>query len=253
MAQHWGIKAHYCCVNDTESGALDFLLSAGDRRLCDPAAWPQWAEGRAATELFICLTLAQPVMELGGCCWCCWAGFSEHMENCVGVEDLRGAGRLGRADKGRPQQAETDPSFTFSMRCCLTISSADTNCLISQLISDSKHRSLQQIPDGGGGTVEWLIKGGQWWPCWMPGLRQLRAPAPALPLCQPQQLRELWDLTRTKQQPRLPGSYRPVLNQQPCASSYLLEQLISQSKGEADTQRCPTQSQVTFPVIGFLE
>lgn len=61
------------------------------------------------------------------------------------------------------------------MCCRLTISPVDTNCLISQLISDSKHRSLQQILTKE--TVEWLIKGGRLWPRWMPGLRQLRAPA----------------------------------------------------------------------------
>lgn len=150
MAQHWGIRARYCCVSDTESGALDFLRYQPVADGCgDPAAWPLWAEGRAA---------AEPVPGWGGCCWCCWAGFSEHR---VVLKDLCvwGGGHLGRADKGRPQQAETDPSFTFSMSSRLTISAADTNCLISQLISDSKHRSLQQIPDGGE-TVEWLIKGG---------------------------------------------------------------------------------------------
>lgn len=147
LSQHWGIKAHYWCLEVTESEAVDLLCyqPVTDGR-GDPAAWPRRAEGLAAAELFICLTPSQPVMELGGWCWCCWAWFNERIESCVGGG---GDGRLGRADKGGPQQAETDPSFTLSMHRRLTISSADTNCLISQLISDSKHRSLQQIPDGG--------------------------------------------------------------------------------------------------------
>lgn len=40
-----------------------------------------------------------------------------------------------------PQQDETDPSFTLSMRGRPTISPADTKSLISQLISGSEQRS----------------------------------------------------------------------------------------------------------------
>lgn len=54
-------------------------------------------------------------------------------------------GRLGRADKGGPSGPKLTHHSPSQWRGRLTISSADTNSLISQLISDSK----QQIPDGG--------------------------------------------------------------------------------------------------------
>lgn len=105
LLQRRGIMAHYWRLDATKSAALDLLCYLPVTDSCgDPAVWPRWAKGWAAAELFICLTPSQPVMEGGG------GGLNEHKEICVGVE---GGGHLGKADKGGPSQAETDPSFTL--------------------------------------------------------------------------------------------------------------------------------------------
>lgn len=151
--QHWGIKAHYCCVNDTESGALDFLCyqPVTDGR-GDPAAWPQQAEGRAATELFICLTPSQPVMELGGCCWCCWAGFNEKL--CWGG-GLNGGldvwAGLIRVDPSRPKLTHASPSQ------CVTASplvqQTLTASLVNSLVTANTDRCSRSLTGGNSGVA----------------------------------------------------------------------------------------------------
>jgi len=125
------------------------LLSAGDRRPWWPCSLTTASRGPSHRRALYLSDPDQPVMELVGV-QVLLGWIQAAQGNQCASEGLRG----GRLDIWtglirRPQQAVTDPSFTLWMCCRLTISSADVNCLISQLISDSKHRSLQQIPDGG--------------------------------------------------------------------------------------------------------
>lgn len=150
--QHWSIKTHYWSLDGSESAALDlFRYQAVTDGNGDPAAWPQCAEERSTAVFFIFLTPTQPKMNLmrewrGECCWG-RIRLQKQISIEMGWVEVRGAGHLDRPDKGAPA---ADVYVTLWMSFCLTISSADTNCLISQLISNSKHRSLQQIPEEGG-------------------------------------------------------------------------------------------------------
>lgn len=156
MPQHWGIKAHYWCLDATESGALDLLCyqPVTDGR-CDPAAWPRRAEGRAAAELFICLTPSQPVMELGGWCWCCRAGFNERMESCVGVGGgVKGDGRLARADKGGPSRPKlTHHSPSQCVSASPLVQRTLTASLVNSLVTANTDRCSRSLTGGNSGVA----------------------------------------------------------------------------------------------------
>lgn len=159
MPQHWGIKAHYWCLDAAESVALDFLcyqpVTDGHG---DPAAWPRWAEGRAAAELFICLTPSQPVMELEGEGGGCWAGFNEHMESCVGVEEAKGVewggGRLGRADKGGPSRPKlTHHSPSQCVAASPLVQRTLTASLVNSLVTANTDRCSRSLTGGNSGVA----------------------------------------------------------------------------------------------------
>lgn len=95
------------------------------------------------------------------------------------------------------------------MRRRLTVSAADTNCLISQLISDGKHRSLQQIPAGGEADER------------RPALNA--RPEPQLRACGRLGIADTPASPAPQKTKRLPGSYRP--GSESAASYYPPEQV----------------------------
>lgn len=244
MPQHWGIKAHYWSVDVTESESVDLLCyqPVTDGR-GDPAAWPRRAEGRAATELFICLTLSQPGMGWWGVVlvllgWIQWA----HGKLCLGRWGCRGTDVWAGLITGGPSR----PKLTHhSPSQCVDASPLVQRTLTASLVNSLVTANSRALTRGE--TAQWLIKGGQRWPRWMPGLRQLRArhrrhASPASSESTKQRAPVAWQLSPAALDQR-----------QTFNSDYLPEQLISQRQDEGKHVRSPTRSQVTFPEIGFLE
>lgn len=153
MPQHWGIKAHYWCLEVTESEAVDLLCyqPVTDGR-GDPAAWPRRAEGLAAAELFICLTPSQPVMELGGWCWCCWAWFNERIESCVG-----GGGAIDvwagliRGGPSRPKLTHHSPSQCIA--ASPLVQRTLTASLVNSLVTANTDRCSRSLTGGNSGVA----------------------------------------------------------------------------------------------------
>lgn len=140
MWQHSAIKSHYWYLDVTDAEVVD-LLSASGRR-------PQWPCSLTAASMrphhHNALYLCDPIPARRGVCGGDDTGAAE-MDSMITWEACGGGFRGMDVWAGlirRPQQVETDPSFTLSMRGRPTISPADTKSLISQLISGSEQRSL---------------------------------------------------------------------------------------------------------------
>lgn len=166
-------------VTKSERGDLFCYQLVTDGR-GDPAVWPWKARGHTGADVFICLTPSQSGTEFWG--WVISPGAVEmiqwaHEKLCLGRGLMRGG--FGQSWWRGPQEAETDPLLTLSMRGHPAISSVDTNRLISKLISDSK----QQRWLTGAQTVQWLIKGG--WHCPPLNAWLQTAACPPSPPCQP--------------------------------------------------------------------